>query len=81
MEGGDPLNSPDDLARWHRRGLRIVGLAWHATRMAGGTGQPGPLTPEGIRLVAELDRLGIIHDASHLAEQSFWQLLENRRGR
>ena len=27
-------------------------------------------------MVPELDRLGIIHDASHLAEESFWQLLE-----
>jgi len=36
----------------------------------------GPLTPEGVALVKELDRFGIIQDASHLAEASFWQLLE-----
>jgi len=80
LEGADPLNSSEDVARWHQRGLRIVGLAWHRTRMAGGTGEPGPLTPEGIRLVTELDRFGIIHDASHLAEESFWNLLEKSRG-
>jgi len=80
MEGADPLNTPHDVAHWHQRGLRIVGLAWHRTRMAGGTGAPGPLTAEGIRLVAELDRFGIIHDASHLAEESFWQLLDKTRG-
>ena len=57
-------------------GVRIVGLAWKRTRYAGGTGAPGPLTPAGVELVRELDRFGIIHDASHLAEESFWQLLD-----
>ena len=30
--------------------------------------------------MAELDRFGIIHDASHLAEDSFWQLLDASGG-
>jgi membrane dipeptidase len=76
LEGADPLRSPDDVRRWFDAGLRVVGLAWKRTRHAGGTGAPGPLTPEGLRLVQELDRFGIIHDASHLAEESFWQLLD-----
>lgn len=80
MEGGDPLRTPADLAVWYEAGLRIVGLAWKRTRYAGGTGDPGPLTPEGVALVAELDRFKIIHDASHLAEQSFWQLLDLTAG-
>jgi membrane dipeptidase len=60
--------------------LRAVGLAWKRTRYAGGTGMPGPLTSDGVELVRELDRFGIIHDTSHLAEQSFWQLLEITSG-
>jgi membrane dipeptidase len=76
LEGADPLRSPADVAEWFGLGLRIVGLAWRQTRLAGGTGAPGPLTAEGRALVPELDRFGIIHDASHLAEESFWQLLE-----
>jgi membrane dipeptidase len=76
MEGADPLRTPSDVQPWFDYGLRIVGLAWKRTRMAGGTGDPGPLTAEGIELVRELDRLKIIHDASHLAEESFWQLLK-----
>lgn len=76
LEGADPLRTPDDLPAWHEAGLRIVGLAWKRTRYAGGTGAPGPLTPEGVELVRHLDAFGIIHDASHLAEESFWQLLD-----
>jgi membrane dipeptidase len=76
MEGADPLRTPKDIARWFDAGLRIVGLAWRKARYAGGTGNPGPLTAEGALLVKELDKFGIIHDASHLAEESFWQLLD-----
>src|SRR5258705_266679 len=38
--------------------------------------EPAPLTPEGRALVGALDRHHIIHDTSHLAEESFWQLLD-----
>lgn len=76
LEGADAIVSPDDLPRWFEAGLRIIGLAWKKTRYAGGTGAPGPLTPEGVRLVKAIDAIGIVHDVSHLAEESFWQLLE-----
>jgi membrane dipeptidase len=76
LEGADPIRNPADLRRFWEAGLRILGLAWKRTRYAGGTGNPGPLTAAGIGLVRSLDELGIIHDMSHLAEESFWQLLE-----
>jgi membrane dipeptidase len=76
MEGADPMRTPDDVPTWFDRGLRMIGLAWKRTRYAGGTGAPGPLTLEGVELVEALDEFGIIHDTSHLAEESFWQLLE-----
>jgi membrane dipeptidase len=80
MEGADPFRTPDEVDDWFDAGLRIVGLAWKGTRMAGGTAEPGPLTDEGRALVKELDARGIIHDASHLAEESFWQLLKLSAG-
>ena len=76
LEGADPVRTPDDLPEWFEAGLRIVGLSWKQTRYAGGTGAPGPLTAAGVSLVHALDKFGIIHDASHLAEESFWQLLD-----
>jgi membrane dipeptidase len=80
LEGGDAFRLPADVKEWFDWGLRIVGLAWRRTRMAGGTGQPGPLTDEGRRIVRELDQFGIIHDVSHLAEESFWELLHLSNG-
>jgi membrane dipeptidase len=80
IEGADPIASAADLPRWFEAGARMIGLAWKRTRYAGGTGMPGPLSAEGRALVAAMDRLGMIHDASHLAEQAFWQLLDCSRG-
>jgi membrane dipeptidase len=80
LEGADPIRDESDLRMLFDSGLRIVGLAWRQTRFAGGTGAPGALTAAGIRLVPMLDRLGIIHDTSHLAEESFWQLLDLTTG-
>jgi len=80
LEGADPILSVDDAQWWFDAGVRIVGLAWKKTRFAGGTGMPGPLTPDGVELAKVLDQLGVIHDTSHLAEQSFWQLLDLTTG-
>ncbi|HWB53857.1 MAG TPA: membrane dipeptidase, partial [Tepidisphaeraceae bacterium] len=76
MEGADAMESEEDVKQWFDNGVRIVGLAWKRTRAAGGTGEPGPLSDEGRRIVRAMDRVGIIHDTSHLAEEAFWQLLE-----
>lgn len=76
MEGADPLREPEDLEEWYREGLRLLGLAWRQTRYAGGTRAPGPLTGRGRALLAEMERLGVVLDTSHLAEESFWQALE-----
>jgi membrane dipeptidase len=76
MENADPVSKPAELYEWVNGGLRIVGPAWRGTRYAGGTGEPGPLTTLGRGLLAEMQRLGVILDISHLAEESFWQALD-----
>jgi len=76
MEGADPLRDETDVRNFFESGLRIVGLAWkEGTRYAGGNARPGPLTRDGAAMVKTLDRFGIIHDLSHLADEAFWQLL------
>jgi membrane dipeptidase len=80
LEGADPIRNEADLQEFWNAGLRIVGLAWKQTRFAGGTGAPGPLTLQGIQAVKAFDHFGIIHDTSHLAEASFWQLLQLTQG-
>jgi membrane dipeptidase len=80
MEGADALRNEADVKFFHDAGMRIVGLAWKKTRAAGGTSQPGPLSDEGRELVKTLDKYGIIHDTSHIAEEAFWQLMDLATG-
>jgi membrane dipeptidase len=74
MEGADPIRTPDEVAWWHTRGVRVVGLTWAlGSRYAGGNGNTahGPLTALGRRAVEAMDAVGILHDASHLCDESF----------
>jgi len=58
MEGGDPIVAPEQAESWWRDGLRSVSLAHYGpSRYAVGTGESGPLTPAGRRLLAEFERL------------------------
>ncbi len=75
MEGADPIRTPDEVGWWADRGVRLVGPAWRQTRYAGGTGAPGPLTPEGKALVQNIIDCGLTLDVSHLATRSFWDAL------
>ncbi|MGH2811528.1 MAG: dipeptidase [Actinomycetota bacterium] len=76
MEGADPIERPEDLEKWWKRGLRILGPAWSRTRYAGGSSRPAGLSVEGRELVTAMRELGIVLDASHLAEEAFWEAVE-----
>lgn len=77
MEGCDPIIDPSHAAAWYRDGLRAAGLTHYGYgRYAGGSGTDGPLTPEGVRLLAEFERLGIALDVTHLSDRSMEQALD-----
>jgi membrane dipeptidase len=76
MESADPIATPADLGQWWDYGVRVIGPAWSRTRYSGGTGRPGGLTEMGKELVARMRDSGVILDASHMAEQSFWDAME-----
>jgi membrane dipeptidase len=77
MEGADPIVDVDHAAAWWELGLRSVNLAHYGqSRYAVGTGGDGPLTPDGVRLLEEFERLGMILDATHLSDTSFFQALD-----
>lgn len=83
MENADPIRSPQEVGWWKERGLVAVGLCW-ATPSRYATGNraapgDGGLTPIGREMVRELDRFGIVHDASHLSDASFTDLCETTR--
>ena len=84
MEGGEPLGT--DLAVLRALvalGVRALGLTWNGRNaLADGAGESragGGLTEFGRAVVAECNRLGVVLDASHLCERSFWHLLETSR--
>lgn len=83
IEGADPIRTPDELSWWKDRGVVAVGLAWwRASRYAGGNGTPADapeagLSPDGRALVREIDRLGLVHDVSHLADRAHAELMEH----
>ncbi|MGA1223978.1 MAG: dipeptidase [Phycisphaerales bacterium] len=78
MECADPIRSPEEVAWWHARGLRAVGLSWgYGSRYAGGNARAGGLTPLGRRFVEALDAHAVLHDASHLSRAAFDDLLES----
>jgi membrane dipeptidase len=81
IEGGDSITSPDALSQWWDAGVRVIGPAWSATRYCGGTNRPGGLTPMGRDLVSAMRDLGCVLDASHLAEQAFWDVIDLGPGR
>jgi len=82
MEGAEPILSPAEVADWWSRGLRIVGPAWYgANRYAHGTGTPGGLTNLGRELLGEMGCVGMILDASHLAEAAFFEAIDLFEGR
>ncbi len=80
MEGADPILEPRQFEEWYARGVRIVGPAWSATRYAGGTGAPGPLTTPGYALLDIMAGLNAVLDISHLAEQAALQTLDTYPG-
>jgi len=76
MEGADPIRSAEDVAWWHARGIRVVGLTWAlGSRHAGGNAAHGGLTTLGRDTVAALDAHRVLHDASHLADAALDDLL------
>jgi membrane dipeptidase len=80
MENGDPIRKPEEVERWYESGVRLVGPAWIGTRYCGGTGEPGPLTDDGVQLLKHMQALNLVLDLSHMAEQSFFQAIDRYGG-
>jgi len=81
LEGAEPVGEVTDLATFHRRGVRVVALTWNKrNRWGAGCEAEGGLTPDGLALVREADRLGMAHDVSHLSRKSVDDLLAAARG-
>ena len=82
IENADPIADPDDLETWVAGGVVAIGLTWaRRGRYASGNfvraDEPDPgLTDAGRALVARMDALGVVHDASHLNDRSLADLFD-----
>jgi membrane dipeptidase len=81
LEGADSLVTLRHLENAYEQGLRAVGPAHYGPgTYAQGTDASGGLGRPGRELLAEMDRLGIILDASHLCDESFSDAIEIFKG-
>ena len=81
MEGADPILSPKALPEWWNDGLRVLGLAHYGvSAYAHGTASSGGLSPRGVELLKAMQEVGMILDATHLADESFWEALSLFKG-
>lgn len=77
MEGGDPIEYPEQVDDWYEQGLRVIGPAHYGpSAYAYGTASSGGLKPAGRELLKVMQKRGVVLDVTHLAEQSFWEALE-----
>jgi membrane dipeptidase len=81
MESADPILKPEQLPAWKEAGVRLIGPAHYGPgRYAGGTSTELGLTRDGVSLLHEMERLGIILDLTHLSDEAFWQAMDHFGG-
>jgi membrane dipeptidase len=82
LEGADSIVSMAHLERSWQAGLRAVGPAHYGPgTYAQGTDATGGLGLRGRELVVQMERLGMILDATHLCDESFWEAMDAFHGR
>jgi membrane dipeptidase len=82
LEGADSILTPAHLERAYAQGLRTFGPAHYGPgTYAQGTEADGGLGPRGAELLAEMERLGVILDVTHLNDECFFQALDCFHGR
>jgi membrane dipeptidase len=84
LEGADPLQNNIRLLRiFYELGVRLLGLVWSRRNAVGDgaffaareEGRKGGLTPFGVELVREAEKLGMVLDVSHLNDEGFFDVM------
>jgi len=90
IEGGHSIENSLALLRdYYRLGVRYMTLTWSNSldwaNSSGDEGKPGVphnpdgLTPFGKEVVLEMNRLGMMVDISHVADDTFWAAIKTTR--
>ncbi len=81
LEGADSIVTLAHLEQAYEHGLRAVGPAHYGPgTYAQGTDASGGIGAKGRELLAEMQRLGMILDVTHLCDDSFWEALDAFHG-
>ena len=82
MENGSPIEGDlDNLRHFYDRGIRYLSLAHgesnHLSDSSYDDNRPWKgLSAKGKEVIAEMNRLGVMVDVSHLSDKAFWDALE-----
>ncbi|MBM3824716.1 MAG: peptidase M19 [Verrucomicrobia bacterium] len=81
LEGADSIVTLGHLERAYAQGLRALGPAHYGPgTYAQGTDATGGIGARGRELLREMDQLGMILDATHLCDDSFWEAMDVFQG-
>jgi membrane dipeptidase len=84
IEGGHSIENSLGLLRiYHRLGVRYMTLTWsNGNDWADSSGDAprwGGLNDFGVRVVGEMNRLGMMVDVSHVSDAAFWDVIRASR--
>lgn len=71
------------VKEFYDRGVRMIALTWNYENSIGFPNSRDPelhklgLKPFGLEVIAEMDKLGMIIDVSHLSEGGFWDIIKH----
>lgn len=81
LEGADSIINLDYLEKSYEQGLRAIGPAHYGPgTYAFGTDSVGGIGQKGKALLHKIEELGLILDATHLCDQSFWETMNCYEG-
>ena len=81
LEGADSIVTFDHLYAFYEKGLRAIGPAHYGPgTYAHGTNSEGGIGEKGKQLLRIMDELGIVLDATHLCDISFWETMDYFHG-
>jgi membrane dipeptidase len=80
VEGGEVFEDGiETVEAWRQKGVRMAGITWNHENNLGYPAKGGSnqgLTPYGIKVVKEMQRLKIAVDVSHLNERGFYDIFQ-----
>ncbi len=81
LEGADSIVTLDHLEKAYDSGLRAIGPAHYGPgTYAHGTDSDGGIGQKGKALLKKVEELGLILDATHLCDSSFWETMKVYNG-